>query len=145
MQERRKADLEAKRQKILELKQRREARERNAGKRDEVRRVLHRAVPVNILITNVQHSQDPPVSAALRKGDINEIINQLVGSRSPRSSTPVGSAGPSTPNLAPRNFSPTGRASRASGASSDRGAALLGEVINGANSGRVSRGSDTGS
>lgn len=41
MQERRKADLEAKRQKILELKQRREARERNAGKRDEVRRVLY--------------------------------------------------------------------------------------------------------
>lgn len=74
----------------------------------------------------------------MRKGDINEIINQLVGPRSPRSSTPAGS-----PHLAPRNFSPTGRVSRASGASSDRGAALLGD--NSPASGRVSRGSDTGS
>jgi len=93
---------------------------------------------VSILITSVQHSQDPPVSAALRKGDINEIINQLVGSRSPRSSTPVGSTGPPTPNPAPRNSPPTGRASRASDISSDRGAASPGEVINGPDSGRVS-------
>jgi hypothetical protein len=105
----------------------------------------HWARPVSILITSLQNNQDLPVAAALRKGDINDIINQLVGPRSPRSSTPVGSAGPSTPTLAPRNFSPTGRISRASGASSDRGAALLGEAMNGPSSGRVSRGSDTGS
>lgn len=91
------------------------------------------------------YPQTPPDSATptsgLRRTDINDVINQLVGPRSPRSSTPAGSAGPSTPTLAPRNFSPSGR----SGRGSDRGAALLGEAINGPTSGRVSRGSDTGS
>ncbi|KAF8310072.1 WD40 repeat-like protein [Clavulina sp. PMI_390] len=128
MQERRRAELEAKRQKIAELKARREARGGPSTQRDQA-----------------PTPEGSSSGGQLRRADLDDIINQLVGPRSPRSKTPVDSSGPPTPYLAPRNFSPTGRGGRASGPGSDRGTALLGDTFHGPTSGRVSTGSDTGS
>lgn len=75
--------------------------------------------------------------------DINEFIDDILNVRS---STPSGATAPSTPGFRTGDFSPSGRLSVASG-TSEKPPQDMSSVITPSKSasGRVSRGSDTGS